>query len=109
MNSKESIIVGNEKIIVRPDPDLADEATWYLGQLGEYAKNIKEAVFRGDFETVLEIGHRVKGSAESFGFDGASDIGRALEQAAKDNDAAAVKAAADRFSDYLRSVELVFE
>ncbi len=101
--------MGNGKIVVRPDPDLADDAKWYLGQLQEYAKNTKEAVSHGDFETAQNIGHRVKGSAESFGFDDAAEIGRFLEKAAKDKVAVAVKAAADRLSDYLNRVELAVE
>ncbi|RJR46446.1 MAG: Hpt domain-containing protein [Desulfobacteraceae bacterium] len=109
MNSKETIIVGNLKIIIRPDPDLADEAKWYRGQLEEYARSIRDAAHREDFQIVQEIGHRLKGSAVSFGFDEASEIGRFLEQSAKNNDAVSVKKGSDRLSDYLECVELISE
>jgi HPt (histidine-containing phosphotransfer) domain-containing protein len=101
--------MAGEKIIVKPDPDLAEESEWYLGQLKDYAKRVDEAVSANDFEAVQTIGHRVKGSAESFGFDGAAEIGRSLELAAKQKDAPAVKNAADGLSDYLQRVELVFD
>ena len=98
--------MSGEKILVTPDPDLAEEAEWYMGQLKTYSANITEAFARKDFESVRTMGHRMKGSGVSFGFDGASKIGQALEEAAGNSDAAALQTAAEKLADYVKRVEI---
>ncbi|MBU3954713.1 MAG: Hpt domain-containing protein, partial [Proteobacteria bacterium] len=78
--------MASEKILITPDPDLAEEAAWYREQLEKHLTNGRTALDNKDTSTLETIGHRIKGSAESFGFDGAGDIGKALETAAKAND-----------------------
>jgi len=95
-----------KKIFVTPDPDLAEEAEWYMGQLKTYSANITEALARKDFESLRTMGHRMKGSGVSFGFDGASKIGQALEEAAGNGDATEVQTAAEKLADYVQRVEL---
>jgi HPt (histidine-containing phosphotransfer) domain-containing protein len=95
------------KILITPDPDLAEEAVWYQGQLEKHLNNARKAVNSGDIESLQTIGHRMKGSAESFGFDGAGVIGKALESAAKESDVSAIEQALSKLADYLDRVEFV--
>jgi len=44
------------------------------------------ALKMGDYETLSTLGHQLKGSGTAFGFDGLSDCGASLEQAAKASD-----------------------
>ena len=44
------------------------------------------ALKTGDYETLSTLGHQLKGSGTAFGFDGLSDFGASLEQAAKASD-----------------------
>ena len=95
-----------EKIFVTPDPDLAEEAEWYMGQLKIYSAHITEALARKDFESVRTMGHRMKGRGVSFGFNGASKIGQALEEAAGNGDATAVQTVAEKLADYVQRVAI---
>jgi len=97
----------NDKILITPDPDLADEAVWYNGKLVEYLHAAREAVNAQDIRSVQTIGHRMKGSAKSFGFDQAGEIGKILELNAKNDDIHAVKQSLSLLADYLDKVQLV--
>ena len=94
------------KILITPDPDLAEEAVWYQGQLEQHLNNARKAVNSQDIESLQTIGHRMKGSAESFGFDQAGVIGKALESAAKNSDINAIEQELDKLADYLDRVEI---
>jgi len=99
----------NEKIVVRADPYLADEVPWYLGQVGGFSKTISEAVERGDFKTIEDTAHGMRGSGSSFGFDAISEIGLALEQSAKENNMEEVRKRSGELLSYLERVEVVYE
>lgn len=95
-----------EIIIVKADPDLAEKIPWYLGKLAEYAGALHQALREKDFETIRGIGHRMKGSGVSYGFDGISEIGLTIEQAARDNDEGGVRKAGVALADYLGRVKV---
>ncbi len=97
----------NDRILITPDPDLADEAVWYKGKLVEYLHAARQAVNTQDIQSVQTIGHRMKGSAESFGFDQAGEIGKTLELNAKNNDVHAIEQALALLADYLDKVKIV--
>jgi len=99
--------MSDNRILISPDPDLAEEATWYEGKLKEHLQNALQAVEKLDNQYVQTIGHRIKGSAESFGFDKAGEIGKTLEFAAKENDTPAIKQALSLLADYLDRIEIV--
>ncbi|MBT6339185.1 MAG: Hpt domain-containing protein [Desulfobacula sp.] len=97
----------NRTIQITPDPDLADEAVWYKGKLVEYLHAAREAVDTQDIQSVQTIGHRMKGSAKSFGFDQAGEIGKTLELDAKNNDTPAMKRTLALLADYMDRVEII--
>lgn len=101
--------MGNEKIIVRADPYWADEIPWYLGKLGEFSETISEAVERGDFKTIQDTAHGMRGSGTSFGFDAISEIGLELERSAKENNMEEVRKWSGELSSYLGCVEVVYD
>lgn len=98
--------MGRDTILISPDPDLADEAVWYQGKLERYVAEIEDSLKQGDAESLRIIGHRIKGSAESFGFEGAGKIGEMLESAAKAADFTALKTAAAALADYVSRIEI---
>ena len=85
---------------------MAHKIPWYLEKLNEYLIAMQDALGRSDFAAIQTIGHRMKGSGVSFGFDAVSDIGRALEEAAKEENAARIGEKTLEFSDYLARVEV---
>lgn len=55
----------------------------------------RQALAAGDLETTRRQGHKLKGSALSYGFEALGEAARALERAGEDRDAAAARAALD--------------
>ncbi|MFO0794005.1 MAG: hypothetical protein U0586_08065 [Candidatus Brocadiaceae bacterium] len=51
----------------------------------------------------------MKGCGKGYGFDGISDIGLSLEQAAKEKNAEEIQKQAGKLSQYLKSIELVYD
>jgi len=101
--------MGEEKIVVHADPDIADEIPWYLGQIKGYTEAIEKAVGNADFETIEDAGHRMKGSGATFGFDAISEMGKSLEQAAKEKNFDEIQKKAKELSRYIEMVEVVYE
>jgi len=96
-----------KKILIKPDSDLAEEAVWYKGKLIEYLHAGREALNTRDIQALTTIGHRMKGSAESFGFDLAGKMGTTLEIDAKNNDLEGIRQVLTLLSDYLDNIEIV--
>ena len=65
-----------------------------------------DALDRGDFETVENLGHGMKGAGGSWGFQAITDIGAALEQAAESADTAMSRKWVGELSSYLDRVEV---
>ena len=97
------------KILVRADPDLADLIPGFLNNRRKDIATMQDALARGDFETVRSLGHSMKGAGGGYGFDAITEIGAALEQAAKRADAEASRKWAGELSRYLDRVEVVYD
>jgi len=67
---------------------------------------IKQELQRGGFRAIQTIGHNLKGIGSSYGFHGISEIGRAMEAAAEQQDAQAIRRQAKELDEYLRRVRL---
>ena len=97
------------KILVKVDPDLADLIPGFLDNRRKDIVAMQEALKQGDFETVRLLGHSMKGAGGGYGFDGITDIGAALEEAAKDNNPGTVLRGLNDLAAYLDRVEVVHE
>jgi len=97
------------RIQVYADPDLADDIPWYLGQVKEYTGVIDTSLEKADFEAIRDIGHRMKGSGVSFGFDAVSEMGKSLEQAAKEKNGDEIQKKLKELIRYLDLVDVVYE
>jgi HPt (histidine-containing phosphotransfer) domain-containing protein len=62
---------------------------------------------RVDFETVTILGHQMQGSGGAFGFQGITDIGAELQQAAESADTDASRKWVGELSSYLDRVEII--
>ena len=96
-----------DTILVRGNPKLADLIPGFLQNRRQDVIAMLGALDRGDFETVESLGHGMKGAGSSWGFDAITDIGAALEQAAKSADADASRKWVGELSRYLERVEIV--
>ncbi len=103
-------MVGNagERIMVKIDPDLAELIPGYLENRTRDILHILEALERADFGTIRTLGHGMKGSGGGYGFVPITEIGRAIETAAKEGNAGAVRAAVESLRSYLERIEVVY-
>ncbi len=94
------------KIRVTVDPDLADLIPGFLNNRRKDITAMQAALAQGDFETVRLLGHSMKGAGGGYGFDAITEIGAALEQAAKGKDPGAIGKGLCDLSSYLDRVEV---
>ena len=98
-----------ERIRVRVRKMVADMVPGFLENRRQDVKLILEAVARGDFEPVRVAGHNMKGVGSSYGFEPITEIGRRLEDAAKERAADEIRRQAAALGDYLDRVDVVPE
>ncbi len=93
-------------IDVEVDPLLLTLIPGFLEHRLEDVTTIEQALQAGDFAAIRLLGHSMKGSGGSYGFDLISRIGREIEIGARDKDTGAVRHALGTLADYLRRVKV---
>ena len=99
----------NDAIIVRANPKFTDLIPGFLENRRHDVVAMLDALDRSDFETVESLGHGMKGAGGSWGFQGVTDIGAALERAAGSADNEASRKCVDELTRYLDRVEIVYD
>jgi len=99
----------NDRIVVHVDAELREIVPGYLSNRQADLQALREALARGDYEAIRIVGHSMKGSGGGYGFDALSEIGSALEQAAKAGDPEAIRRSVGELSTYLARVEVVYK
>ena len=94
------------KIVALVNPKYADLVPGFLHNRRKDVIAMLDALDRNDFETVGSLGHGMKGAGGSYGFQGITDIGAALEQAAGNADAGASRKCVGELTHYLDHVEV---
>jgi PAS domain S-box-containing protein len=89
----------------RADRRLAERTPAYLKNCRENVLAMDDALDRADFETVVILGHNMRGSGGAFGFQVITDIGAGLEQAAERADADALRKWVSELSQCLDQIE----
>ena len=98
-----------EKITIHVEITIAKLIPKFLKNMQNNITAIQKALRQSDFETIQTLGHNMKGSGGSIGFDTVSDIGKSLEQAAKNQNSEEIMKQIDILSTYLERVEIVYE
>jgi HPt (histidine-containing phosphotransfer) domain-containing protein len=78
----------------------SDKQTYLKRRRGDILR-CQNALTSGDLETIERIGHKMKGNAETFGFDPLADIGISLENAAQERDIPTLKNVLNQFGKVL--------
>ena len=88
-----------------PDVDdgLAELVPLYLDERMADVEALRRAIAAGDGAELRRRGHRMKGTAEPYGFPEIGELGRALERAGVDGDLSAALQAVDRLDQVLRA------
>jgi HPt (histidine-containing phosphotransfer) domain-containing protein len=100
--------MSESSIRIEVNADLEDLIPGFLKNRRTDVKAIEEAVQSNDLDRIRVIGHSMKGAGGGYGFDGVTDIGAVIEQAAIDQNPERILAAARQLSDYLDRVDVVF-
>ena len=88
---------------------IADLTPEFLQNRRQDVITLLGALDRDDFETVARLGHGMRGAGGSYGFQTITDIGAALEQAAKSADNDTSRKWVAELSNYLDRVEIVYD
>jgi len=97
------------KIVVSVDPDLRELIPGFLDNRRNDVTMLLTALERGSFDTIRIIGHRLKGDGGGYGFEAISEIGRNIEQAAKDRNQEEIRRRVGELAAYLDRVEVVYD
>jgi HPt (histidine-containing phosphotransfer) domain-containing protein len=93
-------------VIVELPEDYRELVAIYLETRAANLKALEQALGAADFQAIERIGHNLRGSSASFGFNAAGDIGLALQQAAGRADATEVRTLVHRLRDYLDHLDV---
>ena len=96
-------------LLKRANSIIADLTPEFLQNRRQDVITMLGALDRGDFETVASLGHGMRGAGGSYGFQTITDIGAALEQAAKSADNDTSRKWVAELSNYLDRVEIVYD
>ena len=98
-----------QKIKVIVDPDLQDLIPGFLQNRWNDVSKLHGATEVDDFETICTLGHRMRGDGGGYGFAMISEIGHAIEDAAKGKDLVEIRRLVDELQRYLDCVEVIYE
>ena len=94
-------------IALRIAPGVADLIPEFLQRRRHDVIALTQAIDRRDFHTVTNVGHAMRGSGGSYGFDGVTDIGAELERAGEAADVDDARKWVDELSTYLDRVHVL--
>lgn len=89
--------------------DLEDLVPGFLSNRHREVDTLRDALAAADFEQLRQLGHRMKGVGNSYGFGHVSTLGKHIEDGARSGDRAALQAAIDEYADYLAKVQISYE
>lgn len=92
------------EIVVRVKPALLELIPGFLQNRLDQIGALGSALEVGNFEAIRGMAHDLKGIGSAYGFDPISDIGRAMEEAARDQSRDEVRRQIALLADYLRRV-----
>ena len=89
--------------------DLEDLIPVFIKNRTKEVDSLRTALAAGDYDQLKQLGHRMKGVGNSYGFAPISDFGKTIEDSAKTADKAAIGTCIDTYADYLTKVTIVYE
>ena len=98
-----------QPITVTVARDLEDLVPTFMKNRGKELDTLRAALGAGDFEQMRQLGHRMKGVGNSYGFEKVSQLGKHIEDGAKAGDRGALETSLAEYADYLARVHVVYE
>ena len=91
------------------EKDLEDLVPVFMRNRRKEVETLRAALTALDFEQMRQLGHRMKGVGNSYGFSKVSELGKSIEDGARSRDRAALDAMIIDYADYLERVKVVYE
>ncbi len=89
--------------------DLEDLIPTFMKNRQKEIEALRTALGAGDFEQLRQLGHRMKGVGNSYGFEKVSALGKQIEDGARGADRAAIESRIAEYAEYLARVKVVYE
>ena len=94
---------------VRVAKDLEDLIPVFMKNRRKELDALRAALAAADFEQLRQLGHRMKGVGNSYGFELVSSLGKSIEDGARSADRAALEASIAQYGEYLSKVQVAYE
>ena len=95
------------KVIVQKD--LEDLIPVFMRNRHKELDSLRAALAAADFEQLRQLGHRMKGVGNSYGFTHVSTLGKYIEDGARSGDRASLQARISEYEEYLSKVQITYE
>jgi HPt (histidine-containing phosphotransfer) domain-containing protein len=95
------------KVIVQKD--LEDLIPVFMRNRHKELDSLRVALAAADFEQLRQLGHRMKGVGNSYGFTHISTLGKYIEDGARSGDRASLQARISEYEEYLSKVQITYE
>ena len=96
----------SDKLFIAVDAQIAALVPRFLANRAADVDRVRAALAGADFETIRVAAHGMKGAGGSYGFPEISRLGAAMEEGARQRDAAAIAALVDSLEAYLARIEI---
>jgi HPt (histidine-containing phosphotransfer) domain-containing protein len=97
------------KYKVKVAKDLEDLIPVFLSNRKKELDTLRVALAAADFEQLRQLGHRMRGVGNSYGFEHVSVLGKHVEDGARSGDKASLEAHIADYADYLSKVQIAYE
>ena len=101
--------MNNDTYKVTVSKDLEDLIPVFMSNRHKEVHTLGAALSAADFEQLRQLGHRMKGVGNSYGFEQISLFGKRVEEAAAARDKGAVEACIAEYRDYLAKLQVAYE
>lgn len=94
---------------IKIDRELAELIPGFMENRNSDIAQLLIALQEGNYENIRSIGHTLKGIGGGYGFPVITNLGAAIEHAAREQNSARVRKLIDELQSYIESVEIVYE
>jgi HPt (histidine-containing phosphotransfer) domain-containing protein len=101
--------MGENTYKVKVAKDLEDLIPTFLGNRRKELDALRAALVAADFEQLRQVGHRMRGVGNSYGFAQVSAIGKRIEDGARSGDKSLLEAQIADYGDFLSKVQIAYE
>lgn len=101
--------MGDDAYKVKVAKDLEDLIPVFLSNRRKELDSLRAALAAADFEQLRQLGHRMRGVGNSYGFDRVSSLGKEIEDGAQNRDRASLDANISAYGEYLSKLQVAYE